>query len=138
MRLPYRSRTLYNKLPDDAAQPAVSDEHIANLAALFVHHNAEKVLGIHLIHGHFEIPENTVMVGTNFENPALRWTKTMKIDEINPLNVYGHIFTLAGNELCPYELQDGPLPDLSSVGYSFLTDFLKYIVKTNLQDIIGL
>ncbi|KAJ5366195.1 hypothetical protein N7541_000136 [Penicillium brevicompactum] len=133
-----RSRTLYNKLPDDSAQPVVANEHIANLAALFVHHNAEKVLGIHLIHGHFEIPENTVMVGTNFENPDLRWAKTMNIDEINPLTIHGHIFALAGNELCPYELQCGPLPDLSRVGHGFLADFLEYIVKNNLQDIIGL
>lgn len=78
------------------------------------------------------------MVGTNFENPALRWTKTMNIDEINPLTIHGHIFALAGNELCPYELQDGPLPDLSRVGHGFLADFLEYIVKNNLQDIIGL
>lgn len=128
----------YNRLPDDGAQPAVADEHIVNLAALFVRHNAQNVLGIHLIHGHFEIPENTVMVGTNFGNPALRWTQTTEIDQINPRTIHGHIFALTGDGLCPYELQQGPLPDLSEVGQGFLAEFLEYLVKNNLQNIIGL
>ncbi len=35
-------------------------------------YNAEKVFGIHLVHDHFQIPEGTVMVGTNFQNPNMR------------------------------------------------------------------
>lgn len=132
------SRNLYNRLPDDSAQPAVADQHVANLAALFVRHNAQDVLGIHLIHGHFQIPENTVMLGTNFEGPALRWTQTTGIDTIDSLSVHGHIYAITEHGFCPYELQDGPLPDFSKVGHGFLPEFVDYVVKNELQNIIGL
>lgn len=91
-----------------------------------------------MIHGHFKIPESTVMLGTNFENPSLRWTKVTDIDKIDPLRVHGHIFAFTKDGLCAYELQDGPLPDLSGVGPRFLDEFSNYIVKNNLTSLIGL
>ncbi|KAM5439466.1 hypothetical protein MferCBS31731_004563 [Microsporum ferrugineum] len=129
---------LYNTLPDDADQPAVTDEHIAHLAEIFVRNDAEKLLGIHLIHGHFKIPESTVMYGTNFNDPSLRWAKVTDIDKIDPLRVHGHIFALTSDGLCAYELQDGPLPDLSGVGQHFLEEFINYIVTNGLVSLIGL
>ncbi|KAM4055785.1 hypothetical protein HRG_015127 [Hirsutella rhossiliensis] len=36
----------------------------------------------HLIHGHFQIPKGTVIVGTNFQNPDLRWAKTTDFNEL--------------------------------------------------------
>ncbi|EGY18677.1 uncharacterized protein VDAG_09203 [Verticillium dahliae VdLs.17] len=58
-----KSRTLYNGLKSDEDQPPVEDQHIQDLAALFVRHRAEKIFGIHLIYGHFQILEGTVMDG---------------------------------------------------------------------------
>ncbi|CAI7626068.1 unnamed protein product [Penicillium pancosmium] len=132
------SGALYNTLLDDSDQPPVADEHITNLAEIFVRHNAQNVLGIHLIHGHFKIPESTVMLGTNFESPSLRWTKVTDIDKIDHSRVHGHIYALTKDGLCAYELQDGPLPDLSGVGPGFLDEFIDYIVKNNLASLIGL
>ncbi|KAI1314274.1 hypothetical protein F5Y03DRAFT_389749 [Xylaria venustula] len=83
-----------------------------------------KVFGIHLIHGHFQIPPGTVMLGANFQNPKLRWTKTTEIESIDTASIHGHIFVLTEDGLCPYELQEGPLPNLSKVGHGFLTDFV--------------
>ncbi|CRK19065.1 hypothetical protein BN1723_012971 [Verticillium longisporum] len=80
------------------------------LAALFVRHRAEKVLGIHLIHGHFQIPSS----------------------------VHGHIFVLTNGGLRAYEFQDGPLPDLSNVGQGFLAEFSRYIMANNLAGLIVL
>lgn len=108
------------------------------LADMFVRYNAEKVLGIHLIHGHFKIPKSTVMLGTNYDSPSLRWAKVTNIDKIDPPGVHGHIFALTKNGLCAYELQDGPLPDLSGVRGGFLDEFVNYIVKNNLTSLIGL
>ncbi|KAJ5989710.1 hypothetical protein N7481_004920 [Penicillium waksmanii] len=115
----YLSGALYNTLLDDSDQPRVADEHIKNLAEIFVRHNAQNVLGIYLIYGYFKIPESTVMLGTNFESPSLRWTKVTDIDKIN-------------------HSRDGPLPDLSGVGPGFLDEFIDYIVKNNLASLIGL
>ncbi|KAI0859345.1 hypothetical protein F4860DRAFT_526344 [Xylaria cubensis] len=134
----HQSTALYNKLPDDCDQPAVLDKHINNLAALFTRHNADSVFGIHLVHGHFQIPAGTVMLGTNFEDLKLRWTKATEIEKIDTASIHGHIFVLTENGLCAYELQEGPLPDLSGVGHGFLTDFVNYIVQNNLTNLIGL
>ncbi|KAL4934918.1 hypothetical protein BDV06DRAFT_144387 [Aspergillus oleicola] len=134
----YKSCALYNKLHDDSKQPPVAHEHVMNLAEMFVRHNADKYLGIHLIHSHFKIPESTVMCGTNFENPSLRWTKVTDIEKIDPSSVHGHIFAFTKDGLCAYELQDGPLPDLSSVGRGFLDEFINYIARNNLTNLIGL
>ncbi|KAI1200081.1 hypothetical protein F5X97DRAFT_321834 [Nemania serpens] len=134
----HQSTTLYNKLPDDSDQPAVLDKHINNIAALFTRHNADKVFGIHLIHGHFQIPAGTVMLGANFENPKLRWTKATEIESIDTASIHGHIFVFTEDGLCAYEFQEGPLPDLSGVGHGFLTDFVNYIVQNNLTNLIGL
>ncbi|KAM0271145.1 hypothetical protein ACHAQH_009177 [Verticillium albo-atrum] len=114
--------TTYNGLKSDEAQPPVADEHIQDLAALFVRHRAEKVLGIHLIHGHFQIPE-----GTTADIKKLEWS-----------SVHGHIFVLTNGGLRAYEFQDGPLPDLSNVGQGFLAEFSRYITANNLAGLIGL
>ncbi|PNH37150.1 hypothetical protein VD0003_g10295, partial [Verticillium dahliae] len=102
-----KSRTLYNGLKSDEDQPPVEDQHIQDLAALFVRHRAEKILGIHLIHGHFQIPEGTVVVGTNFQDPDMRWAKTTDIKKLKQSSVHGHIFVLVNGGLCAYEFQDG-------------------------------
>ncbi|CEO58412.1 hypothetical protein PMG11_03139 [Penicillium brasilianum] len=128
----------YNELLDDSDQPPVAQEHITNLAEMFVRHNADKILGIHLIHGHFKIPEETVMLGTNVESLSLRWTKPTHIEKINPTSVHGHIFALTKDGMCAYELQEGPLPDMSKVGLHFLDEFIEYIVQNSLTNLIGL
>ncbi|KND86528.1 hypothetical protein TOPH_08822 [Tolypocladium ophioglossoides CBS 100239] len=132
------SRALYNSLKDDSAQPDVPDEHIQNLAALFVHHHAEKVFGVHLIHGHFEIPEGAVMVGTNFQNPDMRWAKATDFKKLEGSSIHGHIFVLTDGGFRAYEFQDGPLPDLTNVDQDFLVEFSRYITAINLVGLIGL
>ncbi|KAK3683016.1 hypothetical protein B0T22DRAFT_502141 [Podospora appendiculata] len=132
------SRAFYNSFKDDEAQPDVADQHIQNLAALFVCHNAEKIFGIHLIHGHFQIPEGTVMVGTNFQNPNMRWAKTTDVNKLDESSIHGHIFVLTNGGFRAYEFQDGPLPDFNNVGQDFLVEFAHYVLDHNLVDLIGL
>ncbi|KAL6364214.1 hypothetical protein LRP88_02130 [Fusarium phalaenopsidis] len=133
-----RSRQAYNELRDDADQPPVTDDHIQNLARLFVRHNAHKVLGVHLVHGHFKIPESTVLLGTNFEEPKGRWARVTPVEKIDPATIHGHIFVFTKDGLCAYEYQDGPMPDLSGVGEGFLKEFVEYLVANNLTDLLGL
>ncbi|KAK3402310.1 hypothetical protein B0T20DRAFT_136587 [Sordaria brevicollis] len=150
-----KSRQLYNTLPEDCDQPAICDSHIQNLASLFVRHNAHHVLGIHLIHGHFTIPEDTVLLGTNinFSEEAAkgakgvkgRWIRITPTSSLTPLStgaaIHGHIFVFTGQDdkqLCAYEYQQGPLPDLSAVGAGFLDDFIEYLVANELTGLIGL
>lgn len=124
---------------DDDEQPAVANSHIERLAEIFVRHNAHEKLGVHLIHGHFKIPADTIMLGTNFENPSGRWTKPTSINEVNLDNVHGHIFVLTPeHDFVAYEYQDGPLPDLSGIDPAFFTEFISYIVDNDLASVLGL
>ena len=78
------------------------------------------------------------MLGTNFENPCGRWTKPTDIDIINLDRVHGHIFVLKNNEFLAYEYQDGPSPDLSGIGKDFVVEFVNYLTRNSLTDVIGL
>ncbi|GAB7354899.1 hypothetical protein MBLNU459_g5533t2 [Dothideomycetes sp. NU459] len=81
---------------------------------------------------------DTVLVGTTSSSSALRWAKSVPIGGVDRATVHGHIFALTDDGLCPYELQDGPLPDLSGVGDGFLADFIPYLTENNLVSLIGL
>ena len=137
-RLKQLTLSRYNGLLDDADQPPVAEECIQNLAALFVRHNAHKIFGVHLIHGHFKIPESTVLLGTNFQCPNGRWAEATEISSIDPSTVHGHIYVLTNDGFCAYEYQDGPMPNLTIVGKDFLPEFVNYLVTNNLTHLLGL
>jgi len=124
---------------DDSRQPDVSQIHIQSLAELFVRHNAHEKLGIHLIHGHFNTAPNTVMLGTNIEDPYGRWTKATATDAIELSKVHGHIFALrpAGGFVA-YEYQDGPMPDLSAIRDDFFGELASYLTTNDLSSLLGL
>ncbi|KAH8161206.1 hypothetical protein CIB48_g7050 [Xylaria polymorpha] len=79
-----------------------------------------------------------VILGTNFEGPKGRWARITQIKDIDRDAVHGHIFAFCKHELCAYEYEDGPLPDLSIVGRDFLRDFIDYLVANDLIPLIGL
>ncbi|KAM3516439.1 hypothetical protein NHJ13051_009915 [Beauveria bassiana] len=133
-----QSRELYNQLLDDGDQPAVDDAHIQRLAAMFVSHNAHHVLGIHLIHRHFKLPEKSVLLGKSFEHPQGRWAQVTDVGGMDLSTVHGHIFVYQNGGLQPYEYQEGPLPSFSEVKPGFLQAFVDYISQNNLTNLIGL
>lgn len=78
------------------------------------------------------------MVGTNFQNPNMRWAKITNINELHESSIHGHIFVLTDGGFRAYEFQDGPLPDFTNVGRDFLVEFARYVLDHNLADLIGL
>ncbi|KAI0539161.1 hypothetical protein GGR58DRAFT_500423 [Xylaria digitata] len=98
------SRALYNSLRDDDAQLDVG-------------------FGIHLIHGYFQIPEGTIMVGTNSKNPNMWWAEITDFNKLEGSPYHGHIFVLTNGGFRAYGFQDGPLPGLANVKQDFLMDF---------------
>lgn len=128
----------YNALPDDSQQPEIHESHIHNLAALFVRNRAEKILGIHLAHGHFPVPENTAMLGVNYDKPYCRWARPTTIRSVDLSNVHGHIFVLTEHGFHPYEYQTGVLPDLSGLNSTFLPELADYLRTNRLSTLIGL
>jgi len=128
----------YNALLTDSQQPEVLESHIQNLAAIFVRNHAEKILGIHLAHGHFAVPDNTVLLGVNYDEPYSRWAKPTAVQTMDLNNVHGHVFVLTDHGFHPYEYQTGPLPVLSGVESTFLLEIAEYLITNNLSKLIGL
>jgi hypothetical protein len=132
------SRNIYNVLPTDSQQPEILESHIHNLAAIFVRNRAERVLGIHLAHGHFAAPDNTTLLGVNYDKPYCRWARPTVIQTIDLSNVHGHIFVLTDHGFHPYEYQTGPLPDLFGVDSAFLLELTEYLITNELSKLVGL
>ncbi|KIW38197.1 uncharacterized protein PV06_10143 [Exophiala oligosperma] len=132
------SRDIYNMLPDDSQQPEILESHIHNLAALFVRNRADGILGIHLAHGHFAAPDNTTLLGVNYDKPYCRWARPTVIRTVDLSNVHGHIFVLTDHGFHPYEYQTGPLPDLFEVDSAFLPELAEYLITNNLSKLVGL
>jgi hypothetical protein len=128
----------YNVLPTDSQQPEILESHIYNLATIFVRNRAERVLGIHLAHGHFTAPDNTTLLGVNYDKPYCRWARPTAIRTVDLANVHGHIFVLTDHGFHPYEYQTGPLPDLSGVDSAFLLELAEYLITNKLSKLVGL
>lgn len=125
-------------LPDDSQQPEILESHIHNLAALFVRNRADGILGVHLAHAHFAIPENTAILGFNHSKPHCRWARTTAIQTMNLSNVQGHIFVLTDHGFHPYDYQTGPIPCLSGINSALLPELADYLNTNNLSTLLGL
>jgi len=125
-------------LPDDSHQPEILESHIHNLATIFVRNRADGVLGIHLAHAHFSAPENTTLLGVNYDNPYCRWARPTAIRTVDLDNIHGHIFVLTNHGFHPYEYQTGPRPDLSGVSSTFLLELANYLNANDLSTLVGL
>ncbi|CRK44647.1 hypothetical protein BN1723_006240 [Verticillium longisporum] len=133
-----KSRTLYNGLKSDEDQPPVEDQHIQDPCSTIRPPPCREDPRDSPHPWALPNPGSAVMVGTNFQDPDMRWAKTTDIKKLEQSSVYGHIFVLVNSGLCAYEFQDGPLPDLSNVGHGFLAEFSCYITSNNLAGLIGL
>ncbi|KAG9228938.1 hypothetical protein BJ875DRAFT_489394 [Amylocarpus encephaloides] len=132
------SRNIYNILPTDSQQPEILESHIHNLATIFVRNRAEKILGIHLAHAHFAAPEQTAILGVNYDQPYCRWARPTVIQNVDLNNVHGHIFVLTDHGFHPYEYQSGAVPDLSGLDNAFFPDLADYLNENNLSMLVGL
>ncbi|KAK3685729.1 hypothetical protein B0T22DRAFT_482677 [Podospora appendiculata] len=133
-----KCRQIYNKLPSDDAQPAIREEHLQQLAGLFVEHNAHEVFGIHLAHGHFNIEDGNVLVGEDNAEPLCRWTKPTATGSLDLDNLYGHTFILTDKGFRPYEYLIGAPPSLAGLGHDFLPQLAAFLQENNLTGVLAL
>ncbi|ATY66798.1 hypothetical protein A9K55_000547 [Cordyceps militaris] len=132
------SRAIYNELPDDAAQPVIPQAHIEALSALFVRHGVHDIFGIHLIHAHFKVPAQSILLGSNYDQPPCRWAKTTTTTDIDLSSIHGHIFVHRNDGFHAYEYQQGPPPNLSNVGDTFFQELAHYLAANDLSNFLGL
>ncbi|KAL8725171.1 MAG: hypothetical protein Q9166_007525, partial [cf. Caloplaca sp. 2 TL-2023] len=131
----------YNTLKDDSEQPEVTADQLMSLAELFTSHGAQELFGVHLIHGHFQIEEDTIMLGVDLgkDSPGY-WTKPTNSADIDKDNIHGHIYVLSSkNDFVAYEYREGPSMDVrKGVNPSFFPQLAMYLVRNNLAGVLGL
>ncbi|KAJ6436396.1 C6 finger domain-containingprotein [Purpureocillium lavendulum] len=130
---------IYNLLPDDGDQPDVQPIHLQELASLFKRFNVQDKFGMHLIHGHSQLDEGNIMLGTALASVRGCWTKPTSITDIDPSNIHGHIFRLTGNgEMQAYEYREGPIVNLDGVNPAFFRELAQYLLANDLESLLGL
>lgn len=119
-------------------QPEISEADLANLAEIFTRHKVLSQFGLHLVHGHFSIPPDTIMLGNYVSELSGYWTKPTAIKDVDLNNIHGHIFVLKGtNDFVAYEYRNGAPVNLS-VSAEFFGDVSQYFRKNGLEDVLGL
>ncbi|RSL83062.1 hypothetical protein CEP52_016813 [Fusarium oligoseptatum] len=115
------SSNAYNQLPDDGEQPAVSEDNLDALAAIFCRHNMWDRFGLHLVHGHFQIAADKVMLGSAIGDGLGYWTKPTSIRDVN-LDLY----------------REGQATSWSAKDATFLQELIEYLRTHNLSKLLGL
>ncbi|KAI4170647.1 MAG: hypothetical protein LQ348_007077 [Seirophora lacunosa] len=140
--LPY-SVDHYNSLPElgvakeqfDSAQ--VLDVLFTEIGGVFLKHHVENTLGIALLHNHFLLEPNEMLVHIS-DSAAVPWDTTSGAKELSEVKATAWRFTDQG--LAPYEfahaaavasLDRHPIP-------SFLVDLAVILQKFRLSNILGL
>jgi hypothetical protein len=113
--------------------------HLQELASLFKRFNVQDKFGMHLIHGHFQLDEGNVMVGTALTSVRGCWTKPTSITDLEPAEIHGHIFRLTeSGEMQAYEYREGPTTNLEGVDPAFFHELVKYLQANDLTNLLGL
>jgi hypothetical protein len=129
----------YNNLKDDSGQPEVTADQLQSLAELFTRHDAQDIFGVHLVHGHFQIDKDTIMLGIGTDSMGY-WTQPTKSADVDKDNVHGHIYVLSSeNHFLAYEYRGGPATDTwKHVDPSFFPQLAQYLLRNNLAGVLGL
>lgn len=94
---------------------------------------------MHLIHGHFQLDEGNVMLGTALASLRGCWTKPTSIADIKPADIHGHIFRLTeSGEMQAYEYREGPPPNLDGIDHTFFLELIDYLQANELTGLLGL
>lgn len=131
----------YNHLITDREQPGVPEHHFKTLAQLFVQHGVQDIFGLHLIHSHFRIPSNTIMMGSIFRRELSGyWTKPTSFERGLSDLLHGHIFILsAENRFLPYEYRQGePCKRVLETDHTFFQALSSYLRAHRLTGILAL
>ncbi|KIV98873.1 uncharacterized protein PV09_09367 [Verruconis gallopava] len=137
----WKSSMLTRQLPLESALPnqsRISSKHLYEIAEIFTRNNAHGILGLHLLHRHFDIPVGTVLLGSTWSKPYCRWTTATEIEGTDWSETGGAVFILTAEGWHPYEYLRKDKPDLSCVKPGFLPQITEYLVSNQLSQILGL
>ncbi|KAI0105207.1 hypothetical protein GGR51DRAFT_519884 [Nemania sp. FL0031] len=133
------SSNAYNRIPDEGEQPNVADRHLRELGELFERHGVVSKFGLHLIHGHFGIAADKIMMGKAIEGDLGYWTKPTSIHDVDLQNIHGHIFAMSDSDnFVAYEYREGPPVEFTVDDAVFIRELVQYLLSNKLNKLLGL
>lgn len=121
--------SLYNSLPTIMQQSPPSDAHLEGLGALLVSHGVHNHLGISLLHRHYVLKDDAVMVHDGLRCSPVAPAAT-------PSSLGGASFFLHDGSFQAFEYeQEDEEADIPS---AFLEDLARYLVANGLEKNIAL
>ena len=128
----------YNDLPGDHDQPNFPAYHLNRLALVFVRYKVQDIFGLHLIHGHFKIPQDTFMLGSSIRGRLTGyWTKPTPFETASS-PIHGHIYILSSdNRPVAYEYREGDSP-AAKTNPAFFRELFEYLSTNQLTGLLGL
>ena len=132
----------YNELPHISSMMDATDMHHEakdKLLELIFEHGVDQVFSVHLIHKHFDAPEDHIMVYETFissNHPTFQIFGPRSINTTTPLR--GKFFlAVPENTMRAYEYTSDPLPDVSQYT-GFITAFSRTVVELGVERIFSL
>ncbi|KYK59810.1 hypothetical protein DCS_00944 [Drechmeria coniospora] len=137
--LPY-SPQHYSSLPsiEDASETLTSDAVALLTSAIghvFVKHQVQKLFGIVLLHNHFTLKDDEILV--NFGSVAVPWKTTSSAKQL--LDVKGSAWRFTKDGLVPYEFTHYAYPAADIGGFqSFLSELRDLLCSFGLVEKLGI
>ncbi|KAJ2891806.1 hypothetical protein MKZ38_010719 [Zalerion maritima] len=115
-------------------------EIVDNIQRLIEIFGVQNKFCFHLLHGHAELEQGTVMHGQKMSGLEACWVRPMPIDRVDPSNMHGHIFVLdpATRSFRPYEFREGAPAPMTDKDNAFVMAFQLYLSSHDLANKLGL
>ncbi|GLA35233.1 hypothetical protein AnigIFM63309_010636 [Aspergillus niger] len=132
----------YNRLPyilDNADLESSNGQDIKDIISLFRKHKLPQAFKPKLVHKHYDIGDDEVMVSREIPVPTHGVVSIMgpMISQRAPTLRGLHYFVDGNGDLQAYEYTIGPAPDICRYD-DFFKEFSDFIVERNLQNKLGL
>ena len=131
----------YNELPHISSVTDAVDQHQEardKLLQLIFAHKANHIFSVRLIHKHFDVPEDHVMVYETFESPSHPTFQIFGARSNHVTALRGkHFLAVRGETMKAFEYTSDPLPDVSQYA-KFINAFSDAVLELGLERIFGL
>ena len=125
----------YNEIPHIDDQPFLTTSELIGIGELLVKHEAEGDFGVHLLHRHFEIHDDTVMF--NFSDGGNQYSAMTSVSDLNSDQIQPSTFLLGvDDDFTSYEYCYLPKP--CSIPEPLASELALHIRTKGLQSFVGI
>ncbi|KAH8157208.1 hypothetical protein CIB48_g11043 [Xylaria polymorpha] len=134
-----KSTITYNENPRIDSEFGMNSDnnHVKGLLDIILSHDQHGKFGIHRVHRHDKIPNDTVRLESNLGIVPGKWNRATPTESLDLNNMYPVVIKYfpGTKELVPYELGEGPSTVVMTAKVdAFVKDFTGYLAEHNLSE----